>query len=318
VGSILRANIRAYAALGAPVAAVVKNNAYGWGVARVAREIDDVVESYFVGDESEFWGLRMRTRRPIRLLAPVAPQRIAALCSNGGVPNVTTREGVAAAAAYAAAANRPVTIRVGIVDAAGWSGIRAADAAAFGALCADRGLRIELWTHITSPARRVHQVRTFDACVAAFRSVRAAVAGTDIASTAWASAESARDRLRIGIGVFGARLGGNVAPTCAIRVDAPVVDWYAPGIVGWAGYGDVRVPVNCGVAVVRCGYGDGFPKKLAGADDILSVGMQYTTCLADSPRREHALIDERSDLDLLADRLGVGPHEIITGLAHDT
>jgi len=65
-GPILRANVRAYAALGSPIAAVVKNDGYGWGAARVAREIDDLVESYVVADEAEFWALRMRTRRPIR------------------------------------------------------------------------------------------------------------------------------------------------------------------------------------------------------------------------------------------------------------
>ncbi len=71
-GSILRRNVRAFTAFGAPVAAVVKNDGYGWGAARIVREIDEVVESYVVTDETEFWALRMHTRRPIRLLAPGA------------------------------------------------------------------------------------------------------------------------------------------------------------------------------------------------------------------------------------------------------
>lgn len=315
-GSIMRANVRAYAALGAPVAAVVKNDGYGWGAARIVREIDDVVESYVVADEAEFWALRMHTRRPIRCLAQTAPAAIAAICAHGGIPNVETRAGVDAAAAFATQAGRPVTIRVGIVDAAGWSGIAAAHAGAFAALCARADLRVELWTHISSPDRFARTRHDFAAAVGAFRAAGAEVAGTDVASTAWAPAAGSGERIRIGAGLFGARLGGKVEALCAIRVDAPLVAWHAPGCRQWAGYGNIAIPPDRGVAILRCGYGDGLPKELAGDDDILSVGMQYTTRLAGSPLpASYALIDERSDLDLLARRTGLGPHQLIVGLA---
>jgi alanine racemase len=300
------------------VAAVLKNDGYGWGAARVAREIDELVESYVVADEAEFWALRMRTRRPIRLLAAVEPAKIAGICAYGGVPNVTAPDAVSAAAAFASAAARRVTIRVGIVDSAGWAGIAPAQAGAFAAICAERDLQVELWTHITSPERVDQTTSAFAQAVAAFRRAGVEVAGTDSASTAWATSGRRGDRMRIGAGLFGARLGGNVTPTCAIRVDAPLVAWLAPGTTRWAGYGDVAVPAHRGVAVLRCGYGDGFPKKLAGDDDILSVGMQYTTRLAQDAAVEHALIDERSDLDHIAYRVGLGPHELIVGLAQRT
>jgi alanine racemase len=317
-GSILRANVRAYAALGSPVAAVLKNDGYGWGAARIAREIDDLVESYVVADEAEFWALRMRTRRPIRLLEAAVPATIAALCAHGGIPNVTTPAALAAAAAFAASAGQRVTIRVGIIDSAGWSGIAPADAGLFAALCARYDVRTELWTHITSPARFEQTTRAFESAVAVFRRAGADCAGTDCASTAWASAARGGDRLRIGAGLFGARLGGNVAAACAIRVDAPLAGWYPRGSVRWAGYGENAVPAHRGVAVLRCGYGDGYPKELAGVDDILSVGMQYTTRLADIAAGEHALIDGNSDLDHLARRAGLGAHEFIVGLAPRT
>jgi hypothetical protein len=96
------------------------------------------------------------------------------------------------------------------------------------------------------------------------------------------------------------------------------VGWFAPGQVRWAGYGDSAVPENRGVVVLRCGYGDGLPKELAGDDDILSVGMQYTTRLAENALGEHALIDECSNLDELAYRAGLGPHALIVGLAQHT
>ncbi len=316
-GSVLRANVRAYAALGSPVAAVVKNDGYGWGAARIAREIDDLVESYIVADEAEFWALRMRTRRPIRLLEAADPASIAPLCANGGIPNVTTPEAVAAAGAFAATAGRKVTIRIGVVDAAGWAGIAAGAAPAFAALCADLDLRVELWTHISSPRRSEQIMRAFQSAGDAFRSAGVEF-GMDCASTAWASEARRGDRMRIGAGLFGARLGGSVVPRCAIRLVAPLVKWYPRGAARWAGYGEITIPAHRGVAVLRCGYGDGYPKELAGDDDILSVGMQYLTRLADDPAREHALIDERTDLDQLAHRAGLSAHELIVGLAQRT
>ncbi len=317
-GSILRANVRAFSALGTPVAAVVKNDGYGWGAARIVREIDDLVESYVVADDAEFWGLRMRTRRPIRLLAAADPGTVAAVCAHGGIPNVTSLAAVAAVGAYAAAADRSVTVRVGILDAAGWSGIAPTEVEAFARACARHGVRVEVWTHFTSSHRRDAIRRRREAAVAAFHSARAELAGGDSASTAWAQSAAGDARVRIGAGLFGARLGGSVATRCAIRLDAPVIQRFAPGAIQWAGYGDVAVPPQRGVAVVRCGYGDGLPKELAGDDDILSVGMQYTTVLTDNASNEHALIGEHSDLDLLARRVGLGAHELIVGLAQQT
>jgi alanine racemase len=154
---------------------------------------------------------------------------------------------------------------------------------------------------------------------AAFGSpVAAGRPGTVRVGIAWATSERPRNRVRIGAGSFGARLGGNVAAACASRVDAPVVQWFAPGTPRWAGYGGVAVPAHRGVAVLRCGYGDGFPKELVGDDDILSVGMQFTTRLSENTFREHALIDERSNFDQIAGRVGLGPHELLVGLAQQT
>jgi alanine racemase len=316
-GSILRANVRAYAALGRPVAAVVKNDGYGWGAPRVAREIDELIESYVVADAAEFWALRMHTRRPIRLLASAAAG-IGAICANGGIPNVTTSAALDAVGALAAETKRPLTIRVGIVDVAGWAGISPQDAAAFAARCARYDLCVELWTHLTTAERSDAVNAAFDAAVAGFVGAGVKVVGCDRASTAWVASARHDVRVRVGAGLFGARLGGDVATTCAIRVDAPVVERFAPGVVRWAGYGDIPVPAHRGVAILRCGYGDGLPKKLEGHDDILSIGMQYTTRLSDSAATEHALIDENSDLDELARRVGLSPHELIVGLAQET
>lgn len=314
-GAALRANVAAFAALGAPVAAVVKNDGYGWGAARIARELDDAVESYVVADDDELAALRPATRRPIRLLGDVPAARLPDVLALGGIPNVSTPDALAAAAAEAARRGG-LTVRVGVLDAAGWSAIPARDVSAFAAACARAGLRVELWTHLSSPTRAGAQLADLHAARAAFAAAGVAVAGIDAASTASASPATSLDRLRIGVGLFGARLGAPVAAQCALRVVAPVVRRYAPGQVCWAGYGDRRVTVQQAVSVVRCGYGDGYPKGLARSADILAIGMQYTTrIVVDDAAPACVLIGEGDDVDGLAAQAGISSHELVVGLA---
>jgi alanine racemase len=69
------------------------------------------------------------------------------------------------------------------------------------------------------------------------------------------------------------------------------------------------------VAVLRSGYGDGFPKNLADRVDILSVGMQYTARVMHEGVGVRVLIGGADDVDVLAARSGLAPHELVTGLA---
>lgn len=313
-GSALRANAAAFAALGAPVAAVVKNDGYGWGAGRLARELDAVVESYVVADEDELAALRPGTKRPVRLLADVAAGRLQRVLDLGGIPNVSTRETLAAAAAEAARRGG-LTVRVGILDASGWSAIAPEDAAGFASAIAGTGLAVELWTHLSSTARAGAILAGFRAARETFSRAGVPVVSTDVASTGSASRENAGDRLRIGLGLFGGRLGANVPVRCAVRVRAPLVRRYPPGAVRFAGYGDRRISENSEIAVLRCGYGDGYPKGMAGSADILAVGMQYTTRVGRAGSDPCTLVGPVDDIDELAARAGITPHELVVGLA---
>jgi len=314
-GAALRANAAAFAALGAPVAAVVKHDGYGWGARTLARELDAVVDSYVVADEDELAALRPATGRPVRLLADAAPGRLERVLALGGIPNVASSAALAEAAAAAARRDGGLVVRVGVLDAAGWSTIRAEDAGAFAAALAGTGLSVELWTHLSSQARAAAILDGFVAAQRAFAAAGVPVVSTDVASTGSARRGLAFDRLRIGVGLFGARLSSTVAISCALRVVAPVVRRFAPGEAGWAGYGETPVAPDRPVAVLRCGYGDGFPKTLAGGADILSVGMQYTTRFADVGGDVGVLIGGADDVDELAARAGITPHELVVGLA---
>ena len=312
-GDALRANAAAFAALGAPVAAVLKNDGYGWGARRLARELDSIVESYVVGDLDELAALRPATQKPIRLLADAPRGRLREVLALGGIPNVSTGESLDEAGAEAARRGG-LTVRVGILDAAGWAAVRPADATAFAGACAARGVTVELWTHLTSPPREQRQLDGFAAARRAFAAAGVPIAGVDVAATATARQPLAFDRLRIGVGLFGARLGGAVATRNALRVSAPIVRRLGPGAFPWAGYGETAVPPDRSGAVLRCGYGDGFPRTLAGNADILSVGMQYTVRLIDHGRDPRVLIGADDEVDALAARAGVSAHELVVGL----
>ena len=314
-GAAMRANVAAFAALGAPVAAVVKAGGYGWGVERLVRELDGVVDSYVVADDEELAALRPLTARPARLLADAPPGRLERVLELGGVPNVSTREALEEALALARRRGG-LTIRVGILDAAGWSAISPDEIGEFAAACAAGPVRVELWTHQASARRAPALLEALETARACFTAAGVPVVSLDADSTAVASRSTALARLRIGAGLFGATLGAPLELRCAIRVSAPVVRRYPPGALAWAGYGDTRVPSERPVAVLRCGYGDGFPKGLAGSADILAVGMQYTTRLDGSQAGESVvLIGASSDLDALSSQAGMSPHELITGLA---
>jgi alanine racemase len=98
-------------------------------------------------------------------------------------------------------------------------------------------------------------------------------------------------------------------------VTAPVVRRFAPGEAGWAGYGDTAIGPDVAVVVLRCGYGDGFPMNLADGADILTVGMQYTSRAVREGIDARVLIGGGDDVDALAARARITPHELVVGLA---
>jgi alanine racemase len=232
----------------------------------------------------------------------------------GGIPNVSSRESIEEAVGTAAARGT-LTVRVGVLDATGWSAIPPEDASHVASALAGTGMQVELWTHITAVERRAEILGGFWAARQVFEEAGVPVVSSDVASTAWARRDTAFDRLRIGVGLFGARLGAPAHTLCALRVVAPIVRRVPPGGAGWAGYGTTRITANRPVAVLRCGYGDGFPKTFAGTADILSVGMQYTTRFITDGADARVLIGEADDVDELAARAGMLPHELVVGLA---
>lgn len=54
---------------------------------------------------------------------------------------------------------------------------------------------------------------------------------------------------------------------------------------------------------------------MAGSADILAVGMQYTTRVGRAGSDPCTLVGPVDDIDELAARAGITPHELVVGLA---
>lgn len=304
---------------GVPVWAVVKADGYGWGAARLMRVLEGEVAGFFLADVDEARAVRGRTRRPIALLAEAPVDQTAALLDDGIIPNVASLEALAAAAGWAGGRGRPARIRVGIVPAAGWSGLLEDAVEPFARAAGGLPVEIELWTHLTVPELWTAQLERFDAARRRFEAAGARVAGTDVAASSAAAVRpphGAESLVRIGIGLFGAYGNGL---ECAIRIDAPVTGVLRSDAVPSAGYRLPQPVSKPWLAIVRSGYSDGLPLRLAGTNNIVSIGMQYAVLARSEPERVGQtlrLLDTSSDLCMFLENTGVSPHEFVVGLRH--
>ena len=77
--------------------------------------------------------------------------------------------------------------------------------------------------------------------------------------------------------------------------------------------------MDCTVAMLRGGFGDGVPAGLQGTGDVLMVGMQYAAVRAEKLRAggaEFAWLDTAANIDEFARAAGRPVHEIVTGLGN--
>jgi len=303
---------------GVPLWAVVKADGYGWGAARLMRILEDEVAGFFLADADEARAVRGVTRHPIALLAEAPVDQTAGLLDDGVIPNVASLESLAAAAGWAAGRGRRARIRVGIVPAAGWSGLLEDAIEPFARAAASLPVEIELWTHLTSPELWRAQMERFDGARERFAAAGVRIAGIDVAGSLAAAArpQCGESLVRIGIGLFGA-FGEGLE--CAVRIDAPVTAVLRSDAVSSAGY---RLPERVSkpwLAIVRSGYSDGLSLRLAGTNNIVSIGMQYAVLARNEPERVGQtlrLLDTSSNLCMFLENTGVTPHEFIVGLRH--
>lgn len=320
--SVLAANARAWREhLGVPLYAVVKADGYGWGAARLVRALDGIADGFCVADADELRQVRRHTQAPVILLGAATPDRLAEAYRANAQPSIGSMTELEVAQRVFEGLGKPLRVRVGIRPAAAWTGLSVEEVRTFAPALKQSGALVQVWTHITDFENRRVQLETFRAGLQAMQAAGVRVEGTDVASTFPAAADGPLgDLARIGVGLFGAT-GGFALPhlQCALNVVAPVVRVERHSAGTRLGYGGTMLADGETIATARCGYADGLPKSLAGADDILSVGMQYITARAsrlDASGGQLALLDRESDLDAFAARCARLPHEIVTGFGN--
>lgn len=317
---ILVANFHALQTFaGVPLRPVIKSNGYNWGYRALIEPLDAFAQAYCVADLDEAMQARQWTAKPLILLGSISPQEIPRALDANVAPTLGDLQDVRAASQWAKAHDMRARVRVGVLAAAGWSGI---DLAAVEALATDLGaapLDIEVWTHITDSQATQRQVARLAQAVHSIRGAGGCVTGTDTASTyPLVSSGALGSSVRVGIGLFGSTGLTKVAGVrCALRVEAPVVRLEKLAAGTKVGYGDFRLGEDGYVLTARCGYADGLPKGLACTSDILSVGMQYMTVRGKRDQASHlTVLGPQSDLDAFAAAARAGAHEIVTALGN--
>ncbi len=322
---IVAQNARAWREFaGVPLYAVLKGNGYGWGVAGLARILEEHADAFCVSDADELAQLRRYSQKPAIILGSVEPDRLAEVLRSGASPPIGSPIEFEVARSVLAELGKPLRVRVGVRPAAAWSGLSLEELRGFAPGLAAAGAQVELWSHITDFERRAEQKQNFMQACTFMQEIGVRVIGTDLASTFTLASDGPQgSAVRVGVGLFGAT-GGRSIPgvRCALRVVAPVVrvERHSPGTR--LGYGGTILRMGETIATARCGYADGLPKALAGADDILSVGMQYITARASrvDPSTDWGsqlvLLDGTSSLDRFASQAGRLPHEIVTAFGN--
>ena len=336
--SALADNYRALGRIAHParVAGVVKANAYGLGLERVADCLVSAgCDTFFVSSVAE--GLELRGLQPsVRVFVLEGPAGAVPVCvASRLVPVLNTlaevREWVGAAGRTPAA----LQLDTGMMRA----GLDAADA---GALAADdallRGLALELvMTHLACADEPGHplnaeQLERFEALRARLPS-----APTSIGNSAGTllGAEFRGDLVRPGLALFGGRPFAHGANPMreVVRLEARVlqVRELAPSAtVGYGASWAARAP--CRIATVGAGYADGYPRALgnrgyawAAGQRVPVVGrvsMDLTTL--DVSALPHAALGVGDSVDLLgggvpledaAELAGTISYEILTRLS---
>jgi len=320
--TVLRENAiawRRYA--GIPVRAVIKADAYGWGIQAAVRALEGAVESFCVADADEFFEVRKCTTAPIVIFSSVPIQQLAEVLAAGGIPTIDTLESLALCIDSSMRMTNRSRIRLGINQAFGWNGIGLDELPAFAVKLANHELEVELWTHIAGERALRDQAEVFTRAQQILNELGVRIIGTDIASTMPLALQGTMGTsVRLGIGLFGATFGQYVpGARCAIYVKAPIVYCVRSRSDMRLGYDGGFAPEWGYVILARCGYSDGLPRGLVGSADILSIGMQYVTLHSEQEKKQGAeimLVDRTTSLDEFAAAAGKSPHEIVTAFGN--
>jgi alanine racemase len=343
----LRHNVaaaRGQLAEGVKVMGVVKANAYGHGVAGVAKALAGLVEMFGVANVTEAEEVRKHApEAPVFILGPALPEERARIAAGRFVPAVST---LAEARAYAALAGvEPLPVHLMIDTGMGRIGILEKDTVAVAReILALRGLTVTgLSSHLPSAdeddAFTREQLARFHGVVAQLRTVGVAHPVVHIENSA-------------GIIAYPARAGDMVRPGLMLYGSAPLPEFQPKlrAVMTWktritlvrsmpAGHGlsygrtfITKAPMR--IATLAVGYADGYQRHLSnrGAEVLIrgrrcavlgrvtmdQILADVTAAPGVTEGDEAVLIGRQSGEEIfaaeLAQKAGTIPWEIFTGI----
>ena len=345
----LRSNFAALRRVAPPaarVAAVVKGNAYGHGMAEVVRAIQDQVDAFQVDDLEELRALRRLSDKPALVLGYVPLANVGEAVALGGELALYDLGRLEALERVGQAVGRRPRVHLKIDALLGRQGVQPRDLDSF--LEAARSFEVDVvaaYAHFaniedTTDLTHAHaQMEVFEAALAKVRSVWPAAGRHVSATSGLMTVERGNDLVRLGIGVYGLYPSATLARTHSELDLRPVLRWVshlAQVKTLPAGH-----PVGYGltyfasrelrVGIVPQGYADGFDRGLGNSGEVLVHGRRcpvigrvamnmFAVDLSAVPeaRAEDEVVllgeqgGERISAEEIAARLGTINYEVVT------
>ena len=323
---------------GKQLIAVVKADAYGHGVIRVAEVLDTTTDMFAVATVQEGIALRQSgIRKPILILFSCFPVQVGQIVEFNLTPTIGDWE-FAVALNEVASEIAPIKVHVNVNTGMNRSGIHYSEASQLlSRLETLRRLEIKgLFTHLAT-ADEVDksfvsvQLKRFSAVLANHTGKIVHVANSAATLTV---PESHFDAVRPGLSLYG------VYPAAEKPISLkPALTWKTR--VGWTGAISEREGVSYGltykaphptrVAMIQVGYADGYPCTLSNNGEVLIGGMRrpiigrvcMDVCVVQLESTDKVAIGDEVVLigkqenaeitvDEIAERAGTIPYEILT------
>ena len=338
--------IRAHA--GVPVMAIVKANAYGHGLVRVARHLQaQGVEHLGVAFVEEGIALRQAgVTVPILVLGGIYGPQVAQYLVNDLEITVSSLEKLRQVEAAARSLGRRATVHLKIDTGMERIGVHAWSAGPFiEAAVASRWIALAgIYSHLASSDEpdspmTALQLARFDEACAHFERIGAPLPTRHIANSGGVLhfPETRLDMVRPGILLYGVLPGAASRPAVAVEPALSLVSRVVYFKVVEAGhtvsYGGTWAPrADTRVVTVPIGYGDGYPRALSSRGSVLLHGREYPivgrVCMdqfmvdvgGDSAWNEDevVLVGRQGDAALRVEQVaaaaGMIPYEVLVGL----
>jgi alanine racemase len=319
---------------------VVKSNAYGMGLERIARAcVEAGAERLCVVDMSEARALREAgIKVPIVHIWATPLEEMEDAVTLGVIATIEDPHGAKELSKIAERLGKKAIAHVAIETGTGWSGINAHRGAAFAAAVRTLpGITWEgAWTHIAGREQMPSQVDQFNTALEAMRRVGLALPLEHIAATAPALWGVGGNAARIGVGLYGATPGGSspgLSLKTALTLRASVLYTKQFEQATSLGYGGLSLAKpGEAIATLRIGYADGLPRALSGGGLVRihgercpivgAIGMNFTMVKVPygvpvQPGDEALVVGDEDGVrvDEVANRAGTIPHQLITSLS---